>query len=66
MARDLAPDPAEVRDQIRRIRERIAKWRSLLEAAETRNAQLSAAQAAADEQPRASQPPEDKDRPPDR
>ncbi len=66
MARNLAPDPAEVRDQIRRIRERFAKWRALIEAAEARNAQLSAAQAAADEQPRASESSEDKDRPPDR
>ena len=59
MAKRLIPDPAEIRGQIGRLRERVAKWRSLIEATEGRIAQLDADQAAGNEQPRASQPPED-------
>jgi len=66
MGKSLIPEPAEIRAQIRRLRERVAKWRSLIEATEGRIAQMDADQAAADEQPRAGQPPEGKDRPPDR
>jgi hypothetical protein len=51
------PDPVEIRDHIRRLRERVAKWRTLIESAEGRIAQLDADQATADEQPRASQAP---------
>ena len=58
MGKSLIPEPAEIRGQIRRLRERVAKWRSLIEAAEGRIAQLDADQATADEQPRANQPPE--------
>ena len=53
MGKSLIPEPAEIRGQIRRLRERVAKWRSLIEAAEGRIAQLDADQATADEQPRA-------------
>ena len=60
------PGPEDIRDQIRRIREKVARWRSLIEAAEGRVAQLGADQAVADEQPRANQPPEDETKPPER
>ena len=59
MGKNLIPDPAEIRGQIRRLRERVAKWRSLIEATEAKIAQLDADQAVAAEQPRAGQPPED-------
>ena len=59
MGRIPIPEPAEILNQIRRLRERIAKWRTLIEATEGRIAQLDADQAATDEQPRAGQPPKD-------
>ena len=59
MGKRLIPDPTEIRGQIGRLRERVAKWHNLIEAAEGRIAQMDADQAAADEQPRAGHPPED-------
>ena len=40
MGRRLIPDPVEIRDQIRRLRDDIANWRMLIENARSRIARL--------------------------
>jgi hypothetical protein len=57
MGRRIIPDPAEIRDQIQKLRDDIANWRILIENARARIARLSGYQA--------DSPPPAHERPPD-
>jgi len=46
MGRRIVPDPAEIRDQIQRLRDGIADWQTLIEKAQARIARLSGWRAA--------------------
>jgi hypothetical protein len=60
MGRRVLPDPAEIRDQIQRLRDDVANWRILIENARDRIARLGGHQAdippQPDERPRDERP----------